>query len=125
MGKPIDQISAEFDLEIAVVRRMMLKYDDVIEQLRDDIQEWQRGEPGSLWAKDREQRIKAYQDDIERIDEIMRVGGWERGLQAEKTKLLHVIADEAGQLPSRGGMAAEEGKTMQYEFNGIDIGDLT
>lgn len=120
LNRDLDELAEEWSVSLERIHEIAEEEAEVIDEFREDIGRWLRG-PEELWTTDKNRRIAEYQADVERINGLVETHGWDRGLQGEKTKLLRSIADELGHLPTRGSMASQEGKVVNYKFDGIDI----
>ncbi|MGH7774481.1 MAG: hypothetical protein ACREQA_19835 [Candidatus Binatia bacterium] len=121
--RAVSDIAEEYEVSVNKVLKFSEDNKEVIDEFRADIERWKR--PLELWVTDKDHRMEEYQKDINRMEELMQYQGWDRGLQAEKGKLMRFVADEQGHLPTRASGNKQEGSTLNYSFEDVDLGDLT
>jgi hypothetical protein len=116
-SQTIQQLADKYERALGTIHYYKKKYADEIAAIRSEAE----NEYAGIWVADKKQRLLAYLEDVEQIQETTEKSGvLDVGLLRTKQAALKSIAEELGQLKQH--MSVDQSVT--YTIIGVDTEDM-
>lgn len=121
------ELATRFGVDQNTVRTFRERNEEDIQDVRKALMDEVVSETAGLWIADKSARVAEYQDDVERINELLE-SGLSEGLVPRflnsKHAALKAVAEELAQLPTRTSAAQIDENVFHCTVVGVSTSDL-
>lgn len=117
-----DELADKYEVTQPAISLFNKRNAEAIAQVKANLDD----EFAGMWIAQKQNRVKVYQDDVERIAEQQETGVPQPlliGLLRLKQAALKSVAEELGQLPGRVHISVQG--DAKYSVEGVDVKDIT